>query len=139
MLSITCPSAPERSIIENGPQSNQAGTMHELGITQNLLDLALQHAEPSGVTRITALHLVIGELSSVVDESVQFYWDFVAKGTIAQGAILHFERVPATFVCHDCSAEFARTPQYMCPNCGSGRVSIKQGEEFYLKSIEVEE
>lgn len=113
--------------------------MHELGITQNLLTLALQYAEPAGATKVTALHLVIGELSSVVDESVQFYWDFVAKGTIAHGAQLHFERLPATFVCEACGTSFGRNADYTCPACGSGKVKISQGEEFYLKSIEVEE
>lgn len=113
--------------------------MHELGITQNLLTLALQYAEPAGATQITALHLVIGELSSVVDESVQFYWDFIAKDTIAQGAQLHFERLPAAFTCQDCGTTFGRDTDYTCPACGSSRVMISQGEEFYLKSIEVEE
>jgi hydrogenase nickel incorporation protein HypA/HybF len=113
--------------------------MHELGITQNLLTLALQHAEPAGATRITALHLVIGELSSVVDDSVQFYWDFVAQGTIASGSTLHFERIPAAFRCEVCATTFPRNADYRCPACGSERVKIAQGEEFYLKSIEVEE
>jgi len=113
--------------------------MHELGITQNLLDLALRHAEPAGAKKITALHLVIGELSSVVDDSVQFYWDFVSQGTIAQGATLHFERIPAAFECQDCGELFPRNDGYVCPACGSGRVRVKLGEEFYLKSIEVED
>ncbi len=113
--------------------------MHELGITQNLLNLALQYAEPAGAKKITALHLVIGELSSVVDDSVQFYWDFISQGTIAQGAVLHFERIPAAFECQDCGAVFPRSDGFACPSCGSGRVRVKQGEEFYLRSIEVEE
>lgn len=113
--------------------------MHELSITQNLLKLALQHAEPAGVKQITALHLVIGELSSVVDDLVQFYWDFVSKGTIAEAARLHFERIPAAFHCLDCETEFGRNDRYQCPACGSGRVTIRAGEEFFLKSIEVEE
>jgi hydrogenase nickel incorporation protein HypA/HybF len=113
--------------------------MHELGITQNLLSLALEYADPAGAARITALHLVIGELSSIVDESVQFYWGFIAKGTIAQDAELHFERIPATFECQSCGQRFTRNETYTCPACGSGQVTIVQGEEFYLKSIEIEE
>jgi len=113
--------------------------MHELGITQNLLDLALRHAEAAHAHRITALHLVIGELSSVVDDSVQFYWDFVSKDTIAEGAALHFERISAVLQCHDCGHEFPRSGDYHCPQCGSGRVTVKRGEEFYLDSIEVED
>lgn len=113
--------------------------MHELGITQNLLKLALDHAEPAGARQITALYLVIGELSSVVDDSIQFYWDFVTKGTIAEGALLHFERIPAAFQCDECGTEFPRSSEYTCPACGSSRVHVSRGEEFYLKSIEVED
>lgn len=113
--------------------------MHELGITQNLLKLALDHAEPAGARQITALYLVIGELSSVVDDSIQFYWDFIAKGTIADGAQLHFERIPAAFQCEACGTEFPRNEDYACPACGSRHVHVIHGEEFYLKSIEVEE
>ena len=75
----------------------------------------------------------------MVDESVQFYWDFVAKDTIAQGATLYFERIKATFVCDDCGTVFDRNEHYTCPTCGSGQVRVKTGEEFYLKSIEIEE
>ncbi|HQF69985.1 MAG TPA: hydrogenase maturation nickel metallochaperone HypA, partial [Promineifilum sp.] len=76
--------------------------MHELAITESILEIALRHGRSAGATRITDLHLVIGELSSVVDESVQFYWDIVSEGTAAAGATLHFRRVPARLVCRAC-------------------------------------
>ena len=73
--------------------------MHELPITQSLLEIALQHGEQAGAQRITQLDIVVGELSSIVDDSVQFYWDIVSKGTIAEGADLSFRRVPGTLRC----------------------------------------
>ncbi len=113
--------------------------MHELPITEGLLNLALKHANEAGVTRITQLNLVIGQLASVVDDSVQFYWDIVSKGTIAEGARLEFRRVPAVLRCWNCTAEF--TPDgrdYLCPQCGSARVKVIAGDEFLLESIDVE-
>ncbi len=41
--------------------------MHELAITQRILEIALEHAGRAGARRITAIHLVVGDLSSVVD------------------------------------------------------------------------
>ena len=114
--------------------------MHELAITESLLEITLKHAETAGAKKVNALNIVIGQMSSVVDESVQFYWDFVAKDTIAAGATLHFERIPARFHCHACQTEFGLNgqPDFLCPNCGSAQVRVIGGEEFRLESIDVE-
>ena len=57
--------------------------MHELSVTEALLEIALRHAQAAQARQITGLHVVIGQLSSVIDDSVQFYWDFVSAGTLA--------------------------------------------------------
>jgi hydrogenase nickel incorporation protein HypA/HybF len=113
--------------------------MHELGVTQSLLEIAVRHAEQAGATRITRLSLVVGELSSIVDDSVQFYWDLIAAGTLAEGATLEFKRVPATLRCAACAHEFPLNhDRYVCPRCGSSRIAVTGGEEFYLESIDVD-
>lgn len=113
--------------------------MHELSITESLLEIALRHAERAGARRITRLNLVIGELSSVVDDSVQFYWDIVSQDTIAVGAELHFERVPGTLRCLSCGHTFPlNSRDYTCPACGQARVVAAGGDDFRLESIEVE-
>ncbi|MBN1309916.1 MAG: hydrogenase maturation nickel metallochaperone HypA [Anaerolineae bacterium] len=113
--------------------------MHELGVTEQLLSLALRHAEAADAKRIVALNLVIGEFSSVVDESLQFYWDFMAKGTIAENAELHFERVPGLFRCSECGHEFGMDDfEGRCPNCGGSQVSVVDGVQFSLANIEIE-
>lgn len=113
--------------------------MHELSITQNLLDLALRHARQSGATRITRLHLLIGGLSSVVDDSVAFYWDIISKDTLAEGAELIFKRVTARMRCLDCGQEYDIEPGTLaCPHCGGVNVRPIAGTEFQLESIEIE-
>lgn len=114
--------------------------MHELAVTQSVLEIALRHAEGAGASRITDLYLVIGELSSIVDDSVQFYWDIVTKDSIAQGSQLHFRRIVAEMQCEKCRHRFVlRGGSYLCPACGEQRVIVVTGDEFYLESIEVEE
>lgn len=113
--------------------------MHELSVTESVLNLCTEYANKANATRVTDVHLVIGRLSSIVDDSVQFYWDFVSENSICQGAKLHFERLPAKLKCEDCKQEYIieerMTP---CPACGGYNTRILSGEEFYLDSIEIE-
>jgi hydrogenase nickel incorporation protein HypA/HybF len=113
--------------------------MHELSVTESILDIALRHGAQAGAKRITDLYLVIGQLSSIVDDSVQFYWDMVAKDTIAEGGKLHFERMPVEMVCLECSETYQPSPSALeCPNCSSIRVKLVSGNEFFVKAIDVE-
>lgn len=113
--------------------------MHELSVTQNILHLATKYAERAKAARVTDLYLVIGQLSSIVDDSVQFYWEMISKNTICEDATLHFERIPAVLHCLDCDHTYRLDRELMaCPVCESTRVRVTAGEEFRLDSIEVE-
>jgi hydrogenase nickel incorporation protein HypA/HybF len=113
--------------------------MHELAVTESILEITLRHAQESKARHVTDLFLVVGSLSSIIDDSVQFYWDFIAKDTLAAGAKLHFRRIPAEFLCLDCTRRFSPTGEdFQCPDCGSSRLKITAGEEFFLESIAIE-
>jgi hydrogenase nickel incorporation protein HypA/HybF len=106
-------------------------------ITESLLEIALRHANEANAAKVTNLYLVIGELSSVIDDSVQFYWDFVSEGTIAEGATLHFRRIPAELTCKDCGSTYSPNQNLPCPNCDSNKVRVSAGQEFYVEAIEI--
>ena len=117
--------------------------MHEMSITQAMLDLALEHAKGD---RITDIHLRVGNLSGIVPESVEFYFDYLSKGTPAEGAELVFRRVPARFSCRACGKEYEMAGQeprsryygWVCPVCGELQPEVVGGKEFLVESIEVE-
>ena len=113
--------------------------MHELPVTQSILEISLRRAKEANATRITDLYLVIGQLSSLVDDSIQFYWDIIAKDTIAEAAKLHFRRVPAELQCIACATKFHPDGDDMtCPSCGNIGAKIAAGDEFFLEAIDVE-
>lgn len=113
--------------------------MHELAITENILNLAAQYAQQANATRVTELHLVIGQLSSIVDDSIQFYWDVISKDTICAGATLCFERVEAQLQCKECGTKYTLSRELeACPACHSIHLTVLSGEEFRLESIEIE-
>jgi Zn finger protein HypA/HybF involved in hydrogenase expression len=64
--------------------------MHELGVTRRILEVALERAAEVNATRITMLHIEVGELSGISPDSVEFYWPEVSRATPADGARLVF-------------------------------------------------
>lgn len=115
--------------------------MHELPVTQGILSVALEAAQQAGGYPIARIDLVIGTLSSIVDDSVQFYFDALSGGTLAEGAQLHFRREAATLTCWECdyTAQVVAPLPDHCAACGSTRLLITDGMEFYVEAIEVEE
>jgi hydrogenase nickel incorporation protein HypA/HybF len=113
--------------------------MHELPVTQSILEIALKHGRQANAKHISNLYIVMGELSSVVDDSIQFYWDMIAKDTIAEGATLHFRRVPAELQCMTCFGKYRPVKgELVCPQCGGVGAKILAGEEFSLEAIDVD-
>ena len=115
--------------------------MHELPVTQSVLSIAVDTANQNGGGRVTAINLVIGDMASIVDDSVQFYFDFLSKDTPAEGAVLNFRREPATAACLDCQHQTHVKPPLMplCPQCGSAKLLVTGGKEFFIESIEVDD
>src|SRR5664279_2135425 len=70
-------------------QGDARNAMHELAITQNIVDIALKSAPERQVQGIT---IVLGELSGIVEDSVRFCFEVVAADTAAKGAALTFTR-----------------------------------------------
>lgn len=113
--------------------------MHEYAVTKNIVDIAVSEAERANASRITGITLVIGDLSSIIDESVQLYFDIISKGTIAEGAELVFKRIPAVFRCTTCGIEFNKPYRgFECPECGRPGMLVGAAKEFYIESMEVE-
>jgi hydrogenase nickel incorporation protein HypA/HybF len=114
--------------------------MHELAITRELLGLALKHAGQAGGRRVTDLSIVIGDLSTFSEDAVAFSWEFLARGTVWEGARLHFRRVPAELTCLDCGGVHTLEGDLApCPRCGSSRLKVTAGEDLLLESIEIED
>jgi hydrogenase nickel incorporation protein HypA/HybF len=115
--------------------------MHELSATEGILGVALDAARGAGARRIRAIDVVIGDLSSMVGDSVQFYFDMLSRETPAQGAVLRLRREPAIASCAGCGASYAVTPHLWpaCETCGSPAISVSGGRDFYVDSIEVDQ
>jgi len=111
--------------------------MHELAITQSMLNLVLERAGKA--KKVGKINLVIGAMTGVVSECVQFYFDFLSRETIAEGAALAIKTVSTQARCRGCDKLFELTEfDWTCPNCHSNNIEIVAGKELFVESIEVE-
>ncbi len=112
--------------------------MHELSLSGAIVNTVVKHAEGRPVSLVS---LRIGALRQVVPDTLEFYFGFVSKGTVCEGARLEQELLPARLRCASCEREWEiDMPIFMCPDCGAaGDVEVASGNEFEVESIEVEE
>ncbi|MEA4811914.1 MAG: hydrogenase maturation nickel metallochaperone HypA [Anaerolineaceae bacterium] len=112
--------------------------MHELAVTEDILSIVLEEAQKKQAIQVTDIFLSIGHLSSIVDDSVQFYWDHISKDTICEGARLHFNRPPAVFRCKVCGETFEIKDDLLpCPQCKRFNLEIVSGNEMQVDDIEI--
>lgn len=113
--------------------------MHELSVTESIASICLRHAQGNNARRVRKVNIKLGELTGIVDRYVSFYWDMVTKDTIAHGAELHFDKIPARARCPECKKEFLVVDYDLtCINCGETKTEVISGREFLVESIEVE-
>ena len=122
--------------------------MHEMPVTQTLLNMALEHARGR---RVTDVYLQVGKMSAIIPDSVEVFFDYLSKDTLAEGAKLHFTMMPVEMTCQDCGRlaeldEWAdEMPQVIMREafsrgceCGSKQLRVTGGVKFGLLSIDVE-
>jgi hydrogenase nickel incorporation protein HypA/HybF len=109
--------------------------MHELAITQNIVEIATQHANGARVRRLT---LEIGQLTAVMADSVRFCFDVCAQGTPLEGASLEIIEPPGIGQCRLCSNQLELDQPFGICDCGSMQIDIVQGEELTIKELETE-
>ena len=111
--------------------------MHELSLSSAIVNTAVKHA---GGQRVTVVSLRVGRLRQVVPDTLEFYFDFVARDTLCEGARLEQEVVDVHLRCNPCATEWAiEIPAFRCPTCGGSDVEIASGNEFEVEFIEIEE
>ena len=112
--------------------------MHELSLSGAIVNTVVKHADGR---RVGVVNLRVGALRQVVPDTLEFYFGFVAKGTVCEGARLEQELIPALLRCSKCTSEWEiDLPVFMCPRCGpAAKVEVVSGNEFEVESIEIEE
>lgn len=105
--------------------------MHELSITQSIVEIVAEHARGRKVGRVT---LEIGKCAGVMADAVRFCFDVAAQGTALEGASLEIREIEARARCAACGEQFVQETLYMpCPTCGTLEFERITGEELLVK------
>jgi hydrogenase nickel incorporation protein HypA/HybF len=111
--------------------------MHELGIAEAVISIASDHAAGRPVRTV---FVKVGQLRQVVPAALAFSFELAARGTPVDGARLDIEHVPVAGICRSCGREGALEAfPLACPACGALDVTVTQGEELHVDSLELDD
>jgi Zn finger protein HypA/HybF involved in hydrogenase expression len=104
--------------------------VHELGITQGIVERAREAARQAGAVKVTDLFLTITPAADFQPESIEMYYEMLTdEDEMLRGAALHFARASIAATCLACGEEFpTETPRPSCPACGSQQVTFDPRE-----------
>jgi hydrogenase nickel incorporation protein HypA/HybF len=108
--------------------------MHEMAITQSVVDAVCEHAAGR---HVQSVKLQIGALCAVVPEAMQFCFELAAQGTIADGARLDLNVQPGSAHCRSCGDRFELRDLILLCHCGSADVEVLAGRDLRILSMEV--
>ncbi|NPA11587.1 MAG: hydrogenase maturation nickel metallochaperone HypA [Epsilonproteobacteria bacterium] len=113
--------------------------MHEYSIVDSLLALATEHAAKHNANKVTRLEVKVGVLSGVEPQLLKTAFDTFKEGTICEEAEFVLNIQPVVIKCNNCNKESTlKKDEYLCPHCQSPNIKIKDGEDMYLMSLELE-
>jgi hydrogenase nickel incorporation protein HypA/HybF len=111
--------------------------VHELSLSSAIVNTVAKHAEGR---RVAVVNLRVGKLRQVIPDTLEFYFEFVARDSVCEGARLEQVLIDARLRCRPCAREWTiEIPAFRCPTCGGSEVEIAAGNEFEVESIEIEE
>lgn len=106
---------------------------------KGVLDACVDAAEKAGETKITHIKLIIGELTQIQPDALEFAFEALSPETIASSATLELDLRKPISLCNECGNRYEHDRfQMLCPKCGSFNLEQVQGREFLVDSIETE-
>ena len=68
--------------------------MHQAMLAQAVLDRVVERAAALEVTRVAAVHVLLGEDDEHTEDALRYAWSEVSVGSCAEGAELVIQRIP---------------------------------------------
>ena len=123
--------------------------MHEVSVVSDIVSAILNELEKYNVERVEEVVLVVGEMTSLGDEQLEFAYEIVTKETKLEGSKLVIEHEKIRVKCNDCGYEGEvrmlesdygehTIPILSCPKC-NGNVKVIAGQTCMVRNLKIVE
>jgi hydrogenase nickel incorporation protein HypA/HybF len=113
--------------------------MHELSLSNGMLEIIEKQALETGFQRVLVVRLEVGRLSCVERDALGFCFESVTRNSVAEGARLEMVDVPGEAWCWDCEAVVPLVRRgEACGRCDGYRLKVRDGEQVRILDLEVE-
>ncbi|MGD0634101.1 MAG: hydrogenase maturation nickel metallochaperone HypA [Beijerinckiaceae bacterium] len=113
--------------------------MHEMSLTEGVVEILQEEARKQGFSRVRLVRLEIGAIGGVDPQAMEFCFDAVTRGTLAEGARLEIVTTPGQGWCLDCGKTVPLLERFgACPECGNHHVQMTGGGEMRVRELEVD-
>lgn len=112
--------------------------MHEVGIIESALEVIRREARAHDAAQVDRVIMRVGALAGVEPDALRFAFAAVSPGTVAAGAELEIQLVPARAHCRECHQDFAIESGFIfqCPRCHAFSGDVRAGRELELTRLE---
>jgi len=124
--------------------------MHEASVVANIVDAVLEELKKYKVTKVNSVTMVVGDLTQLGYEQMEFAYEILSDGNILKGSKLVIKPEPIVLSCKKCGfrgpakmIDFGEDsgehsiPVLSCPDCG-GAVDVIEGEACRVESMDIE-
>lgn len=113
--------------------------MHEMSLCEGVLQIIESEAKVQKFTKVKRVILDVGALAGVEIAALEFSFEVVMRGSIAENAVLQINEVEAQAWCMQCAESITVKERYdACPKCGSYQLQVSGGDEMKIKELEVD-
>ncbi|MGC6359660.1 hydrogenase maturation nickel metallochaperone HypA [Bisgaard Taxon 45] len=112
--------------------------MHEMSLCESIMRIIEKEGTRNQISQITDLWLELGTFSCVEKSSLQFCFEIMCRGTIAENCRLHIIDVPVEAWCWQCKKNVEmKIGHAYCPHCGNPQLQIQHGNVLRIKEMAV--
>lgn len=130
--------------------------MHEMAVITDIIDAVCREAKLAGAHRVVSITISVGEIRDFHEDLVQDYFNWFARGTLAEGAIITMNTIPLKYACDECGSIYHldlptmsvwsdsnqpvrfETEPSRCPMHPDAETHIVSGNELFIEDIVVE-